>query len=134
VEKLLLYEMADLIAKFMALQEMEETVYNSNKPWTYKPTAERESPEGKKPPWNGHPFRKSHDTPRGGVGAIYSSGRSVEPVTKTEVTPTGKQTSLSSGDNPPGTQGKGQNRFAASRRCYHCGQNRHFWKDCPNFK
>ena len=133
-----LYEMADLIAKFMALQEVEETVYVSDKPWTYKPRAERASA---KPHWNGRPFGRSHETPgraMGGVGGKYTTGGSVEAVT----TPTGKQTSLPSGshpDNTPSTQGtskegKGQNRFAASRRCYHCGQYGHFRKDCSRLK
>ena len=53
----------DLIAKFMALQEVEGTVYNSDKPWTNKPRAEGVSAEGKRPLWNGRPFGGSHDTP-----------------------------------------------------------------------
>ena len=102
--------MADLIAKFMALQEVEETVYVSDKPWTYKPRVERASA---KPHWNGRPFGRSHETPgraMGGVGGKYTTGGSVEAVT----TPTGKQTSLPSGshpDNTPSTQGRGKGRI-----------------------
>ena len=50
----------------------------------------------------------------GGVGGKYTTGGSVEAVTKTEVTPTGKQTSLSSGshpDNTPSTQGTSKGRI-----------------------
>ena len=36
-----LYETADMIAKYMSLQEVDEAAYNSEKPWTYKTRPEK---------------------------------------------------------------------------------------------